>query len=97
MLALSRRAGQSIIIDARITVTVYRVYPNGKVILSISAPDEVPVQRKEIAERLSAEGESFTPSFKEKHSHAKASRTSIGASETDARVAPETQIGHHGD
>ena len=51
MLILSRRLGESIVIDGRIHVTVMRV--EGDVVkLGIAAPSEVPVHRKEVYEEI---------------------------------------------
>jgi carbon storage regulator len=51
MLILSRKLGESIVIDGRIHVTVMRV--EGEVVkLGIAAPIEVPVHRKEVYEEI---------------------------------------------
>jgi len=51
MLILSRKLGESIVIDGRIHVTVMRV--DGEVVkLGIAAPTEVPVHRKEVYEEI---------------------------------------------
>ncbi len=51
MLILSRKLGESIVIDGRIHVTVMRV--EGDVVkLGIAAPSEVPVHRKEVYEEI---------------------------------------------
>jgi carbon storage regulator len=51
MLILSRKIGESIVIDGRIHVTVMRV--EGEVVkLGIVAPMEVPVHRKEVYEEI---------------------------------------------
>lgn len=51
MLILSRKPGESIVIDGRIHVTVMRV--EGDVVkLGIAAPAEVPVHRKEVYEEI---------------------------------------------
>jgi carbon storage regulator len=51
MLILSRKLGESIVIDGRIHVTVMRV--EGEVVkLGIAAPSEVPVHRKEVYEEI---------------------------------------------
>ena len=51
MLILSRKLGESIVIDGRIHVTVVRV--EGDVVkLGIAAPSEVPVHRKEVYEEI---------------------------------------------
>ncbi len=51
MLILSRKLGESIVIDGRIHVTVMRV--EGEVVkLGNAAPSEVPVHRKEVYEEI---------------------------------------------
>ena len=51
MLILSRKPGESIVIDGRIHVTVMRI--EGDVVkLGIAAPSEVPVHRKEVYEEI---------------------------------------------
>ena len=51
MLILSRKIGETIVIDGRIHVTVMRV--EGEVVkLGIAAPTEVPVHRKEVYEEI---------------------------------------------
>ena len=49
MLVLTRKNGESIVIDNRITVTVVRLTGN-TVRLGIDAPVEVPIQRSEICD-----------------------------------------------
>jgi carbon storage regulator len=51
MLVLSRRLGESIVIDGRITVTVV-AFRGDKIRLGITAPDDVQVDRSEIHERI---------------------------------------------
>ena len=51
MLILSRKLGETIVIDGHILVTVMRV--DGEVVkLGIAAPMEVPVHRKEVYEEI---------------------------------------------
>jgi len=51
MLILSRKIGESIVIDGKIHVTVMRV--DGETVkLGIAAPSEVPVHRKEVYEEI---------------------------------------------
>lgn len=51
MLVLSRKAGESIVIDGRITVKVVRL--EGDIVkLGIQAPPEVPVHRQEIYDEI---------------------------------------------
>jgi carbon storage regulator len=51
MLILSRKVGETIVIDGHIHVTVMRV--DGEVVkLGIAAPMEVPVHRKEVYEEI---------------------------------------------
>jgi len=49
MLVLTRKNGESIVIDNRITVTVVRLTGN-TVRLGIEAPAEIPIQRSEICD-----------------------------------------------
>ena len=51
MLVLSRRSGESIIIDGRIEVKIITL-KGGTVKVGIEAPREVPVHRKEIYEAI---------------------------------------------
>jgi carbon storage regulator len=51
MLILSRKPGESIVIDGRIKVTIVRV--EGEVVkVGIEAPAEVPVHRKEVYDEI---------------------------------------------
>ena len=54
MLVLSRKQGQSIVIDERTVVTVLQI-GQGRVQIGIVAPPRVPVFRQEIHERIKAE------------------------------------------
>jgi carbon storage regulator len=54
VLVLSRRVGESIVIDGRITVTVAEIRP-GEVRLGIDAPRSIPVHRKEVFDAIAAE------------------------------------------
>lgn len=56
MLLLSRKCGQSIVINEDIVVTVVSVDRN-RVRLGIRAPGYVPVYRQEVVERMIAAGE----------------------------------------
>jgi len=56
MLVLSRKLGQSIVIDERTVVTVLQI-GQGRVQIGIVAPPRVPVYRKEIHDRIKAERE----------------------------------------
>jgi carbon storage regulator len=47
MLVLSRRVGERIVIDERITVTVLEIR-GGRIRLGVEAPKEVPVWREEV-------------------------------------------------
>lgn len=51
MLVLTRKVGESIVIDGGITITVSAVKGN-QVRIGISAPPEVAVNREEVARRL---------------------------------------------
>ena len=50
MLVLSRRVGERLVIDAKITVTVIEVR-GGQIRLGIEAPPEIAVRREEVAVR----------------------------------------------
>ena len=50
MLVLSRRVGERLVIDDRITVTVVEIR-GGQIRLGIEAPREIPVWREEVAVR----------------------------------------------
>jgi carbon storage regulator len=50
MLVLTRKVNETIVIDGSIRVTVLDVKGH-KVRIGISAPDDVPIDREEIAER----------------------------------------------
>lgn len=54
MLVLSRKIGEKIVIDGGIEVVVVRV-KRGKVSLSVQAPKDVPIHRKEISDRIESE------------------------------------------
>lgn len=56
MLLLSRKCGQSIIINDDIVVTVVAVERN-RVRIGIRAPGHVPIFRQEVVERMVASGE----------------------------------------
>ena len=53
MLVLSRRLQEAVVIDGRIRVTVVKTGA-GAVRLGIEAPDDVPVHREEIHQRITA-------------------------------------------
>ena len=55
MLVLSRKNGESIVIDGGITVTLIAVRGN-VVQLGIEAPKEIPVRRSELCERIQENG-----------------------------------------
>ncbi len=54
MLVLTRKTGQSIVIDGGIEITVLEVR-GGQIRLGISAPTEIKVNRKELLERSHVE------------------------------------------
>lgn len=56
MLVLSRRVGESIVIDGRITIKVFEVR-GGAVRVGIEAPREVEVLREELLTRTGPENE----------------------------------------
>ncbi len=53
MLVLSRKPGESIVIDGRIRVVVMDIR-DGKVRLGVKAPKDVPVHRREVQEAIDA-------------------------------------------
>ena len=55
MLVLARRAGESVVIDGRITVTVVEVARSGQVRLGITAPREVRIVRQELVAEVADE------------------------------------------
>ena len=62
MLVLSRRIGERLVIDAKITVTVIEVR-GGQIRLGIEAPSEIPVWREEVAKKEMVAVQSLTPPF----------------------------------
>ena len=52
MLVLSRKSGEAIVIGGNITVTVLEVR-GGRVKLGFTGPDEAPIHRAEIYEKIS--------------------------------------------
>jgi carbon storage regulator len=49
MLVLSRKEGESVVIDGEITVTILEIHGN-KIRLGVEAPKQVPVRRSELTE-----------------------------------------------
>lgn len=56
MLILTRKAGETIVINENIRVTVLSVKGN-QIRLGVEAPEEVPVHRQEIQERIKAQAQ----------------------------------------
>jgi carbon storage regulator len=56
MLILTRKAGETIVINDNIRVTVLSVQGN-QIRLGVEAPEDVPVHRQEIHERIKAQAE----------------------------------------
>lgn len=54
-LVLTRKLGETIIINDNITVTVLGIQ-GGQIKLGITAPKEVSIHREEVAERIKREG-----------------------------------------
>ena len=52
MLVLQRKAGQQVIVGGTVTVTVLEVR-RGRVKLGFSAPEETPIHREELLQRVS--------------------------------------------
>ena len=61
MLVLSRKQGESIVIGQGICVTINRV-DRHRVRLAIDAPDDVPVDRREVWQRKHADADLATSS-----------------------------------
>jgi carbon storage regulator len=59
MLLISRRVGESIIINKNIKITFLRVNSPGQISIGIDAPPEVPVNREEIHERIKREDPNY--------------------------------------
>ena len=60
MLVLSRKAGEKIVIDGSIEISIVSI-DRGKVRIGISAPPEVTVHRKEVFDRIQEFADSRTP------------------------------------
>ena len=58
MLVLSRKRGESIIINSDIKITVVQI-TGDKIRIGIEAPENVPVHRKEVYDTLMQNGESL--------------------------------------
>ena len=59
MLVLSRKQGETIVIDDRIRISVEQISGN-RVRLSVEAPAEIPIDREEIWQRKQAERSQVT-------------------------------------
>ena len=59
MLVLSRKHGESIVIDGDVKITVIAVIGN-RVRLGIEAPKAIPVRRSELCERVRANEPAFS-------------------------------------
>ena len=57
MLILGRRAGESLVIGDRISVTILSVEPGGSVTLGIDAPKDLLILRKELQQAVSTNQE----------------------------------------
>ena len=60
MLVLSRKKGESVIIDDNIEITVIDVSENGKVKLGIDAPKSISILRKEVKKAVESENREAT-------------------------------------
>jgi carbon storage regulator len=54
MLVLTRKVGESIVIDGTITLTITTI-GDGRIKIGVQAPRDVPVNRGEVAARIAAE------------------------------------------
>jgi carbon storage regulator len=54
MLVLTRKAGESIVIDGNITLTVVQIAP-GRVKIGVQAPSHISIDRAEVAARKEAD------------------------------------------
>jgi carbon storage regulator len=57
MLVLSRKIGESVIIQSNIKITVLEISGN-QIKLGFEAPDDVPIYRQEVYERIVSENKS---------------------------------------
>ena len=57
MLVLSRDIGESIMIGDDVEIVIVDVRNDGRVRLGITAPDPIPVHRKEIYDQIKKEGQ----------------------------------------
>lgn len=55
MLILTRRIGETIVINSNIRVTVLEVGRGGQIKIGVEAPKEVSVHREEVQKRIDAE------------------------------------------
>lgn len=55
MLVLSRKAGESVVVDENVTITVMEIR-GASVRIGIEAPRDVEIHRKEVWVRIQAEG-----------------------------------------
>jgi len=62
MLVLSRRIGEEIVISGDIRITVVEV-KGGRIRLGVTAPPDVTVDRREIAERRAQQAEETAPAM----------------------------------
>jgi carbon storage regulator len=89
MLILSRKPGESIVIDGKITVTVIRL--EGDIVkLGIAAPREVPVHRQEVYEEIQRNNVEALTNERPKLPRLSASGTPPPAKEKPAAVGSST-------
>ena len=60
MLVLSRKKGESVIVDDNIEITIIDVSENGKVKLGINAPKNISILRKEVKKAVESENREAT-------------------------------------
>ncbi|TVR50654.1 MAG: carbon storage regulator [Gemmatimonadales bacterium] len=88
MLVLSRRAGESVVLDGGIRITVVQV-EGGVVRLGVEAPAEVGIFREEVVERVARENARASVSAQEQE----ALRTRLGMFSSVSRASQDSGRG----